>query len=201
MSQVRLVLVTADPLSQAGVEGMLADHPRLRLVPASRAVDAHLLVLVAPRPDTRAAEAVRLASRYRRLPVLAVLGTPGDGDEAEARLSQLGVVACLWRPDVTPQRLAEEIVQVSHLGLNSRLGHDLDEYRRRHAPDTADSTPSGREADVLRLLADGFAIPEIARTLKFSERTVQKTLFAVTSRLHLRNRTQAMAYAWRKGVL
>ncbi|GAA3630349.1 LuxR C-terminal-related transcriptional regulator [Kineosporia mesophila] len=207
VSQVRIVLVAADPLSQAGVEGMLAEHPRLRLVPVSRAGDAHLIVLVAPRPDPQIADVVRAATRARPLPVLAVLDTPGD--EAQERLSALGVVACLWRSDISAQRLVAEITDVhalvthpvSHRRLAARLVHDLDEHRRLHAPDAAESAPHGREADVLRLLAEGLAIPEIARRLQYSERTVQKTLFAVTSRLRLRNRTQAMAYAWRKGVL
>ncbi|GLY33200.1 LuxR C-terminal-related transcriptional regulator [Kineosporia sp. NBRC 101731] len=207
VSQVRIVLVAADPLSQAGVEGMLATHPRLRLVPVSRAGDAHLLVLVASRPDPQIADVVRAVTRARPLPVLAVLDEPGE--QAQARLSALGVVACLWRADVSAQRLVAEIADVhallSHPAsqplLAARPARDLDEYRRRHAPDTADSAPHGREADVLRLLAEGLAIPEIARRLRYSERTVQKTLFAVTSRLRLRNRTQAMAYAWRKGLL
>jgi DNA-binding CsgD family transcriptional regulator len=37
--------------------------------------------------------------------------------------------------------------------------------------------------------------------LKYSERTVKNILYAVTNRLQLRNRPQAVAYAMRAGVI
>ncbi len=58
---------------------------------------------------------------------------------------------------------------------------------------------SGRERDVLALLADGYATREIAERLCYSERTIKNVLHYVTSRLQLRNRTQAVAYAVRRG--
>lgn len=195
-AQVRIALVAPDLLSRSGIEGMLGGHPSLRLVPDSRVADAHLLVLVAPAPGPEIAEAVRIASGHRRLPVLAVLDGPGP--DGGAGLADLGVVACLWRSGITPERLAEEIRAVATTRRTARLADDLEEYRRRQGPDQA---PSRREADVLRLLAEGLGIPEIAQRLAYSERTVQKTLYAVTSRLDLRNRTHAVAYAWREGVL
>ncbi len=195
-TQVRVALVAPDLLSRSGIEGMLGGHPSLRLVPDSRVGDAHLLVLVAPAPGPEITAAVRSASGDRRLPILAVLDNPGPG--GAAALADLGVVACLWRREITPERLAEQIRAVATTPRPARLATDLEEYRRRQGPDQA---PSRREADVLRLLAEGLGIPEIAQRLAYSERTVQKTLYAVTSRLDLRNRTHAVAYAWREGVL
>ncbi|SDZ07167.1 regulatory protein, luxR family [Saccharopolyspora shandongensis] len=58
-----------------------------------------------------------------------------------------------------------------------------------------------REVDVLRLMADGWCTAEIAGGLGYSERTVKNALSSVTSRLKLRNRAHAVAYALRAGII
>jgi DNA-binding NarL/FixJ family response regulator len=60
---------------------------------------------------------------------------------------------------------------------------------------------SAREIDVLRLAADGFDTGEIALKLSYSKRTVTNILHDVTSRFHLTNRTHAVAYAIREGLI
>jgi DNA-binding NarL/FixJ family response regulator len=60
---------------------------------------------------------------------------------------------------------------------------------------------SEREVRVLRLMADGFDTGEIGRRLFYSERTVKHIVHDITSRLHLRNRTHAVAYALRQGYI
>ncbi|MCD5315619.1 helix-turn-helix transcriptional regulator [Kineosporia babensis] len=189
----RVALAVPDPLTKAGVEGIIAASRRVRVVPDSRSIDAHLLLLVVPGPGAEAEEAVRAVIGPRRMPILAVLDHPGDSDGAD--LAELGVVACLWRADLTPERLVDEIVAAAAT-TPARLTEDLRTYRERRR-----IAPSRRETDVLRLLAEGLAVPEIAQRLAYSERTVQKTLYTVTARLELRNRTHAVAYAWREGVL
>jgi len=61
------------------------------------------------------------------------------------------------------------------------------------------SGPSPRERDVLTLLADGCSTREIAQRLSYSERTIKNVLQDFNTRLQLRNRTQAVAYAVRRG--
>jgi DNA-binding NarL/FixJ family response regulator len=58
-----------------------------------------------------------------------------------------------------------------------------------------------REVAVLRLVAEGHGTSEIARRLSYSERTIKNVLHDVTSRLNLRNRSQAVAYALREGMI
>jgi DNA-binding NarL/FixJ family response regulator len=58
-----------------------------------------------------------------------------------------------------------------------------------------------REIEVLRLVADGCDTSEIADRLAYSERTVKNVLHDVTTRLQLRNRSHAVAYALRQGLI
>ena len=69
-----------------------------------------------------------------------------------------------------------------------------------HADDPI-ATLSAREIDVLRLAADGFDTDEIARKLCYSRRTVANIVHSVIIRLNLNNRTHAVAYAIRVGLI
>jgi DNA-binding NarL/FixJ family response regulator len=58
-----------------------------------------------------------------------------------------------------------------------------------------------REIDVLRLVAAGLDTSEIAGKLAYSERTIKNVIHDITSRLCLRNRTHAVAWAVREGLI
>jgi DNA-binding NarL/FixJ family response regulator len=60
---------------------------------------------------------------------------------------------------------------------------------------------SDREVRVLQLVADGWDTAEIAGELCYSERTVKNILHDLTTRLQLRNRSHAVAYALREGLI
>jgi DNA-binding NarL/FixJ family response regulator len=59
---------------------------------------------------------------------------------------------------------------------------------------------TGRERQVLELLAGGLANKEIAFQLKISENTVKNHLRNILEKLHLQNRVQAALYAVRMGL-
>jgi DNA-binding NarL/FixJ family response regulator len=58
-----------------------------------------------------------------------------------------------------------------------------------------------REIKVLELLADGLETAEVGSRLFFSERTIKNVVHDVTSRPKLGNRTQAVAYALKHGLI
>ncbi|MEK8146338.1 LuxR C-terminal-related transcriptional regulator [Streptomyces sp. M10(2022)] len=54
---------------------------------------------------------------------------------------------------------------------------------------------------VLRLIADGLDTSEIAAALHLSVRTIKQALTGLMNRSELRNRSHAVAYALRQGLI
>lgn len=63
------------------------------------------------------------------------------------------------------------------------------------------SSLTEREREVLRALAEGASNSRIAKSLEITEHTVKTHISNVLSKLQLTDRTEAVAYAWRQGLL
>lgn len=71
-----------------------------------------------------------------------------------------------------------------------------------HKPKRVDepSPLTGREREILRLVAQGLSNREIAQQLDISEHTVKNHLKNILHKLHLDNRVQLARYAFEKGL-
>ena len=72
-------------------------------------------------------------------------------------------------------------------------------------PKAADEPPleqlTGREEDVLKLMADGLANKDIAARLSLSEGTVKNHISVILDKLHANDRTQAVITALKRGLV
>ncbi|MFE6763090.1 response regulator [Streptomyces sp. NPDC057689] len=74
--------------------------------------------------------------------------------------------------------------------------------RIRPTGDTSSGIPlTPRELEVLRLIADGFSNSEIAAALVISQETVKTFVSRILAKLGLRDRVQAVVYAYRQGLV
>ena len=214
-----------DPLSQFGLVHALRQRPEISLISDTdlaallpglsvpglsadqRTAPPVVALIAVDSLDTGAVQVLRNATqRGCRRTVL--IGSTID-DDALMTAVELGVSGVLRRTEATADRIVH-LVQAAAAGDGSLppdlLGRLLGQVSRmqRHvlAPRGLSHTGlSDRETQVLRLVADGKDTQEIARELSYSERTVKNVLHDVTSRLQLRNRSHAVAYALREGLI
>ncbi|HEY0694427.1 MAG TPA: response regulator transcription factor [Kribbella sp.] len=196
-----------DPISRAGVISQLRMRPELRIVEEMEVDEATVAVVVTDRLDDDTARAMR-ALRRGDVPRLVLVATVLD-ESALVIAAEVGVGGLLRRVDATPDALVRTIKRVAAGDGEippDLLGRVLDQLGRLQrqvlAPrglTFAGLTP--RETEVLRLVADGCDTAEIAGRMCYSERTVKNVLHDLTTRLQLRNRSHAVAYAVREGLI
>jgi DNA-binding NarL/FixJ family response regulator len=70
----------------------------------------------------------------------------------------------------------------------------------RRPPPSAVSSPTARELDVFRLIAEGLSNAEIGRALFISETTVKTHVTRLLQKLEVRDRAQAIVVAYQSGL-
>ncbi|GCE78348.1 helix-turn-helix transcriptional regulator [Cellulomonas biazotea] len=207
MDRVAVWVSARDPISEAGVVSALRPRPEVRVVPVEEAVQAQVAVVVADSVDDDALRLVRMVRRQSVAQAVLVAGRLEDGDVVTA--VEAGVLGLVRRAEATPDRLVRVICGAA-TGEGSvppdLLGRLLDQVGtlQRQVLRPRGLTFTGlasREIEVLKLVADGYDTAEIAQHLAYSERTVKNVLHDVTTRLQLRNRSHAVAYALREGLI
>jgi DNA-binding NarL/FixJ family response regulator len=207
VEQVRVALQATDPLSHAGLASYLQSRAELTLLRGAQRTDADVLVVAAERLTAEVVAALRRAAAEISAPVVLVTNEITETELLTA--VECRVVAILPRPAVTAERLVHSVLAAAGGGgvMPPNLVGELLKHIERLQRDVL--TPYGlnasgltpREIDVLRLMADGLDTNEIAGRLCYSERTVKNVIYGVTHRLKLRNRSHAVAYALRSGMI
>lgn len=164
-------------------------------------------VCVTDEVDEETIRAMKVARCDTRSAVVLVVTRLNDGGLLAA--VEAGAGAIVPRTEASPERLARAATSVAEGRgdvSSDLLGRLLDQvgYLQRTMLSARGLRPTGlseREVQVLRLIADGADTSEIARLLAYSERTVKNVIHDITTRLQLRNRSHAVAYAVRHGLI
>jgi DNA-binding NarL/FixJ family response regulator len=199
--RVRVAVRAQDAVAGVGLATYLDCQGDVEVVPCTFPLEADVLVFAVETVGeaaisflrrVAAASSARIVLVTRRLPeaevftavacrVVSVLSlADADGEDLVAAVMHAASAA-----ELPPDLLNELACQVERVGAGKLLAEGLDP----------------REIDVLRLLADGLDTVEIAGALCYSERTVKNALHGLLSRMRLRNRQHAVAYALRAGVI
>lgn len=196
-----------DPLSRAGTAAQLRSATGLRILQDGQPVDGSVALVVADEVDAESLQVIRGLRRNGALGI-ALLVTRLD-DRGLLQAVEAGVAGILRRNQATTANILGTIRSVA-AGEGTvppdMLARLLDQvgHLQRQVLAPRGLTFSGmteRELNVLRLLADGYDTNEVSGQLFYSERTVKNIIHDVTSRLELRNRTHAVAYAIKQGLI
>jgi two-component system, NarL family, response regulator LiaR len=164
------------------------------------APDVVLMDLVMPGVD--GVEAIRRIKEGRPQARVLVLSSFLD-DERLFPAVRAGAAGYLLK-DVEPRELVKAIRTVHggeallHPAVAARL---MDEFAAVPAPEPNAEGLTGREREVLTLIARGLPNKLIARELAISEKTVKAHVSSILGKLGVSDRTQAALYAVRSGLV
>lgn len=206
-AQIPVYLHARDPITRAGLAAELSWCRELNLVDADAEPPARVAIVAAESPDEATLAVMRGLRARGCCRTVLVLNTLTDNDLLGA--VEAGACAIVWRWEATASWLAQTAVKAASgeaalpadilarlLRQVSRLQHHVLQPRGLDL-----NGLSARETDVLRLAADGLDTDDIARKLAYSKRTVTNVIRDITMRYQLRNRTHAVAYAIREGLI
>ena len=88
-----------------------------------------------------------------------------------------------------------------HPGITDRLLRNLPQARSDHADFAALIALTGRETEILRLMAGGYSNKEIGRALNLSEGTVKNHVSSILSKMGVRDRTRAVLKGLEQGLV
>jgi DNA-binding NarL/FixJ family response regulator len=203
----RVAIHSPDPVIRAGLVSCVQYDHRVQEAPSDEIREADVVVAAfdvvdAPALDRLAGFCDKQDARF-----VIVVGRQWQADVSMA--VDRGVRAVLWRDGFTPQAFVRTLLTVAAGGgsfppkLQGTLMEQV-QWTHREVLAPRGLTASGvspREVDVLRLVAEGNELAEIAAKLSYSERTVKYVLYGLMKRLQLRNRAHAVSYAIRAGLI
>ncbi|MFN8075586.1 MAG: response regulator transcription factor [Kineosporiaceae bacterium] len=133
------------------------------------------------------------AQLHQQLPSCRTLMLTSLGQPGNLRRALAAHVTGYLLKDAPPDQLAEAIRSVA---ANRRV---IDPQLALAAWDAPDNPLTPREIEVLRLVADGSEVTEIASTLFLSQGTVRNYLTTIVTKLNARNRVDAVRIAREAG--
>ncbi|MGZ0147895.1 response regulator [Kribbella sp. WER1] len=183
-----------------GIDVIAAASDGREAVELVAAHDPDVLLVDLRMPTMDGVEATRIVRTEHPRTEVVVLTTYSDDD------SVMGALKAGARGFLTKDADAESIGRALEAAADGQSILDADVQRRLIEGTTTapkpptDSGLTPRELEVLRLIAEGLSNTEIARHLVVSEATVKTHINHLFAKANLRDRAQAVAYAYRLGL-
>jgi two-component system NarL family response regulator len=213
MSKVNILIVDDHTLFRTGVRKMLEAEEDMHVVgEAATGVEAleqarslmpDVILMDIKMPDLDGVQAAR--TLHREMPHVGIIFvTMFEDDEFIFQGLQAGGRGYILK-DADPDTMLRAIRAVAHgeslLGstVAQKVMRQFSALPGKQTPLIDDLTP--REVEVLKLIAEGRSNSEIAEELVISEKTVKNHINNIFSKLHVYDRSQAMLYAIRKGLV
>jgi DNA-binding NarL/FixJ family response regulator len=213
MSRTRVLIVDDQPLMRAGFKSVLEASGQVDVVgeaatgaeaiEQARRLDPDVVLMDVRMPDMDGIEATRRMPKQKVL-ILTTFGL----DEYIIEALRAGASGFLLKDAPVEELLsAVRAVAAGDAQLSPAVTKRLLDQVARRLPAAVDHDDAlldeltARERDVLRLLAVGMSNAEIGEALVVSEATVKTHVSSVLGKLGLRDRVQAVIYAYENGLV
>jgi DNA-binding NarL/FixJ family response regulator len=214
----KVLIVDDQSLVRAGFRMILESEPEMEVVGeaadgltavlAARETKPDVILMDVRMPNVDGLEATRrLLEGKEEGPRILIL-TTFDLDEYVYEALRAGASGFLLK-DTPPEQLVEAIRVVA--GGDALLSpvvtrRVISEFVRRPPPSSRPSAPgiddlTARELEILRLIARGLSNAEIAAEAYVSETTVKTHVARILMKLRLRDRVQAVVFAYEHGIV
>jgi len=216
-NRIRVVVADDQTVVREGFAALLGTQPDLAVVGSAADGEEAVRVCQEQRPDvvlmdvrmpgTDGIQAIRTLVADGAAAPRALVLTTFDLDEHVYDALGAGASGFLLK-DVTAEDLFHAVRVVAagdallDPGITRRLVAEFARLRPRLPPRPADlEALTAREAQVLRLVAEGLSNAEIAARLVLSDQTVKTHVSHVLTKLGLRDRAQAVVLAYESGLV
>ncbi|WPW26695.1 response regulator transcription factor [Streptomyces atratus] len=206
-SRLSVAVYAEDLILRTGVVHQLRTRPEIELIAESEADQAQVSLVVVDMVDEPTVQLLHRLQRNTATRTGLVVGFFESG--ALQTMIECGVAAVLRRGEADQDSLVHLVTAMANGEgvlpgdlLGKLLTHVSSLQRTVLDPRGLSlSTLTTREAEMIRLVSEGYGTAEIAQKTSYSERTVKNVLHEVTTRLELRNRAHAVGYAMRHGLI
>ena len=213
MSRLRVVIADDQPMMRAGFKAVLEATGSIEVVAEAATGEEAVAAAAAHRPDVVLMD-IRMPGMdgieaTRRLPRQRVLILTTFGlDEYIIDALRAGASGFLLK-DAPTAKVVEAVraVAAGDAVLSPAVTRQLLDQVGRRLPAAVSRTPDGlaeltdREREVLRMLAAGLSNAELAGALFLSEATVKTHVSNLLGKLGLRDRLQAVIFAYEHGLV
>jgi DNA-binding NarL/FixJ family response regulator len=201
---IRILIVDDHPVVCAGLASMLAGHEEFEVVGSVACGERALAVIRQAGPDVILLDlrmpgmdgiAVLHALKSMASPPHALILTSFEKDEDIYRAMRAGAAGYLLK-DTAEAEMVTAITQVygGKRYMPRHIAARLEARRMR-------SDLTGREQQILQLVAHGSTNKEIGKALNISENTVRHHVVSIMEKLQVSDRTDAVATAIHQGIL
>ena len=215
MAKIRVLLTDDHTLFRQGIHTLLTAEPELEVVgEAANGAEAiaksaemkpDVVLMDVSMPGLSSFEATRQI-RGDRPGAKVLFLTMYDDEDYLAECMEAGASGYVLK-DSPAEQLIAAIGEVHRGGsyLSPRmLTHLVDDFRSRVKSSTRlprFSTLTRREVEILKFLAEGNSVKEIASTLNLSVKTIEAHKFNLMRKLDIHNKAQLVQYAIQKKII
>jgi two-component system response regulator NreC len=216
MGKTRIILADPHPLFREGTSLLLAQNPDFEVVASVDSAEvlpellestpARIVVMDAVMTGCSPMQIARVIRRRFTETRVAFLTAYADEEYLIEALDAGASGYILKESRVGDLTVALGEIERGGTWVNPRmLSRLVQDYRSRGSaqslPQPRSATLTPREKEVLKLLAEGFRVKDVAANLKLSVKTIEAHKFNLMRKLDIHNKAQLVQYAFQKRII